>query len=252
MKHAKRSKPLRVARIALALLVALAASTAQDRRPSRRRTGEIGTGSRRRYGPVLHPQPIRSEPGAQPEQTPQAQEEKADAAPAGRRALDPDPSARPAPQPKDPAKPDDRKDGKKASKRSARRRPRCASIPWPWHRPRCCRHAGHPPATRAPGPVQINSCLGGTCTDTNWRDLQHGRRQCGRQQPGPPVHPHWQHHAMLLIRTWFSRPKIRYNPEVDVYVNVKKERDKGKPCKFKTMCSSSPAARRAWAQRLRA
>jgi hypothetical protein len=115
---------------------------------------------------VLHPQPSKSEPGAQPEQTPQAQEEKAGAAPTGR-APDPDPSARPAPQPQDPAQSQQRKDGKKADKRSARRSAPlrvdpvavAPSVPPPRPPTR--------PVTLDPGPVQINSCLGGTCTDTN-------------------------------------------------------------------------------------
>jgi hypothetical protein len=122
------------------------------------------------YGPVLHPQPIKSEPGAQLEQTPQAQEEKAGAAPAGR-VPDPDPSARPAPQPKDPAKSQERKDGKKATKRSARRSAPlrvdpvavapAAPLPLPQQLPPTR------PVTLDPGPARINSCLGGTCTDTN-------------------------------------------------------------------------------------
>jgi hypothetical protein len=170
MKHAKHSKPLRVAQIALALLVALAASTAagqasqQAAEPAKATPAPAGPS----YGPVLHPQPIKSEPGAQLEQTPQAQEEKAGAAPAGR-ALDPDPSARPAPQPKDQAKPDNRKDGRKATKRSARRSAPlrvdpvavAPSAPLPQQLPPTR------PVTLDPGPVQINSCLGGTCTDTN-------------------------------------------------------------------------------------
>ena len=64
MKQAKHSKPLRVAQIALALLVALAASTAAGQ------AAPAPTGPS--YGPVLHPQPVNAEPGAQPEQTPQA------------------------------------------------------------------------------------------------------------------------------------------------------------------------------------
>jgi type IV secretory pathway VirB10-like protein len=170
MKHPKHSKPLRVAQIALALLVALAASTAagQAGKPSAEQPKAAPVATGPSYGPVLYPQPIRSEPGAQPEQTPQAQEEKAGAAPAGR-VPDPDPSARPAPPPKDPAQSQQRKDGKKASNRSARRSaplrvdPVAAApaAPLPQQLPPTR------PVTLDPGPVQINSCLGGTCTDTN-------------------------------------------------------------------------------------
>jgi hypothetical protein len=174
MKHPKHSKPLRVAQIALALLVALAASTAagQAGKPSAEQPKAAPVATGPSYGPVLHPQPIRSEPGAQPEQTPQAQEEKAGAAPTGRASepdRDPDPSAHPAPQPKDPAKSQERKDGKKATNRSARRSAplrvdpvavaMTPTAPQPLPPTR--------PLTRDPGPVQINSCLGGTCTDTN-------------------------------------------------------------------------------------
>lgn len=171
MKHAKHSKPLRVARIALALLVALAASTAagQAGKPpaDQQKATPVPTGPS--YGPVLHPQPVKSEPGAQLEQTPQAQEEKAGAAPAAGRAPDPDPSARPAPQPQDPAKSQQRKDGKKTDKRSARRsapvRVDPVAVAMLPAAPRPSLPAR--PPTLDPGPVQINSCLGGTCTDTN-------------------------------------------------------------------------------------
>jgi hypothetical protein len=168
MKHARHSTPLRVAQIALALLVALAASTAAGQAPKQAAQPAKATPvpSGPSYGPVLHPQPVKSEPGAQPEQTPQAQEEKAGAAPAAH-SPDPDPSARPAPQPKDPAKSQQRKDGKKASNRGARRSaPQrvdpvavvpAASMPLPPTRP----------VALDPAPAQINSCLGGTCTDTN-------------------------------------------------------------------------------------
>ena len=134
MKHAKHSKPLRAAQIALALLVALAATTAAGQAPA-------GPS----YGPVLHPQPVNAAPAAQPDQTPQA------------------------PRPVDPAASQQRKDGKKIANRSARRSaplrvdpvavamtPSVPQLP--------------PPARPAPldrGPVQINSCLGGSCTDTN-------------------------------------------------------------------------------------
>jgi len=137
MKHAKHSKPLRVAQIALALLVALAASTAAGQ------AAPVPTGPS--YGPVLHPQPINAEPGARIEQIPQAS------------------------QPEDPAKSQQRNDGKKATNRSARRSAplrvspvavtMTPSAPQPLPPTRS--------AAQDPGPVQINSCLGGTCTDTN-------------------------------------------------------------------------------------
>ena len=138
MKHMKHSKPLRVALIAhmaLALLAALAATTAAGQ------AAPAPTGPS--YGPVLHPQPVKSEPGVQLDQTAQA------------------------PQQEDPAKSQQRKDGKKISNRSARRSAPlrvdavavapAAPLPLPPTRP----------AAPDPGPVQINSCLGGTCTDTN-------------------------------------------------------------------------------------
>ena len=181
MKYLKHSTPLRVAQIALALLVALAASTAAGQ-ASRQTAGHPKTGALQAeaaevtpvptgpsYGPVLHPQPIRSEPGAQPEQTPQAQEEKAGAAPSGR-ALEVDPSARPAPQPKDPSKIDNRKDGKKATNRSARRSAPLRVDPVPLAGPGPLQPLASPPTQPVslnPGPAQINSCLGGSCTDTN-------------------------------------------------------------------------------------
>lgn len=170
MKHAKHSKPLRVAQIALALLVALAASTAAGQATKQAapqsKAAPAPTGPS--YGPVLHPQPVRSEPGAQPEQTPQAQEEKA-GAPSTGRSLDTDPSARPAPQPQDPAKSQQRKDGKKASNRSARRSAPLRVDPVAVDMTPATPQPLPPtrPAAPDPGPVQINSCLGGTCTDTN-------------------------------------------------------------------------------------
>jgi len=137
MKLATHSKPLRVARIALALLVALAASTAAGQAPPSPAVPS--------YGPVLHPQPVTSEPGARPEPTPQA------------------------PQPQDAASSQQRKDGKQASKRNARRAAplrvdpvgvvMAPSAPQPLPPTR--------PATPDRGPVQINSCLGGACTDVN-------------------------------------------------------------------------------------
>ncbi|MFC5480637.1 hypothetical protein [Massilia suwonensis] len=178
MKHAKHSKPLRAAQIALVLLAALAAASLAG--PAAAQTsGQTGAQSRPAqvtpapagpsYGPVLHPQPLKSEPGAQPERTPQAQEEKSGAAPPGS-ATEVDPSARPAPQPKDPAKTDGRKDTKKNARRSARRSspqrvdvvpqaaasgPSLAPLPPPQ------------PVALKPGPAQITTCNGGTCTDTS-------------------------------------------------------------------------------------
>ncbi len=94
---------------------------------------------------MLHPQPVNAEPGAQPEQTPQA------------------------PRPQDPANSQQRKDGKQVGKRSARRSAplrvdpvavaTAPAAPQPLLPTR--------PAALDRGPVQINSCLGGTCTDTN-------------------------------------------------------------------------------------
>ena len=199
MRHAKHSTPLRVAQIALALLAALVASSAagqagvqqsqQTQQPTQEQIQQMqqqGTrtptagqhrGQQERapaaagpsYGPVLHPQATKSEPGAQPEQTPQAQEEKAGAPPQNRHQ-EVDPSARPAPQPVDPAK----LDAKKPSKKQAARKPRRSAL----HRiatvpevapSRPLPMAAPLPAQALPtnaGPVQINSCLGGTCTDT--------------------------------------------------------------------------------------
>jgi len=181
MKHAKHSKPLRLARIALALLAILAASTVAGQ--AAQTTGQPRAGAAPAgkvtpvpagptYGPVLHPQPLKSEPGAQPEQSPQAQEEKAGAIGANGaagRALEVDPSARPAPQQKDPAKTDTRKEQKKNAHRSARRSnpQRVDAVPPASSDP--ARLAPPPPVqpvSIVPGPAQINSCIGGTCTDT--------------------------------------------------------------------------------------
>jgi hypothetical protein len=175
MKHAKHSKPLRAVQIALAVLAVLVASTAGGQA-----SAQTGAGASQgmpvtpapagpSYGPVLHPQPLKSEPGAQPEQTPQAQEEKAGAAPPGR-APEVDPSARPAPQPKDPAKADPRKDQKKAANRSARRSsPQRIDIvpPASANGPLLAPSAPPQPVALRPGPAQINSCPGGTCIDTS-------------------------------------------------------------------------------------
>jgi hypothetical protein len=188
MKHATHSKPLRAVRIALVLLAVLAASTAARQAPAQgaaqapgqSQAGQVRTtpshGARvtpvpagPSYGPVLHPQPLTSEPGAQPGQTPQAQEEKAGAAPpAG--AAEVDPSARPVPRAKDPATTATRKEPGQGAKRAARLSPAQAvdivppAAPGPFQP-----LAAPPPAQPAaivPGPAQINSCPGGTCIDT--------------------------------------------------------------------------------------
>lgn len=180
MKHAKHSRPHRAVQIAVALLVALAASTAaqgaqagqaqtqaeRDRPAEAQRTPAPAGLS---YGPVLHPQPIKSEPGAQPEQSPQTQEEKAAASPAAR-PLEPDPSARPAPQAKESAKSDKSREQKKGGNRTARRSaPRQVDVVpvVVLGDPRLAPPPPAQPAPLVPGPVQINSCLGGVCTDTN-------------------------------------------------------------------------------------
>jgi hypothetical protein len=189
MKHAKHSKPVRAAQIALALLAALIASSAagqagakqgtqQDLRPPATSqpatqppasTSRVPAATGPSYGPVLHPQTTRSEPGAQPEQTPQAQEEKAGAPPQNRHQ-EVDPSARPAPQQQDPAKADTKKQPKKQAARKPRRsvEQRIATVPEVDPSPPLPL-APPPPAQPLPvvtGPVQINSCLGGTCSDT--------------------------------------------------------------------------------------
>ena len=178
MKQAKHSRQLRAVQIALALLVALAASTAARQASAQAGQSQPQAGQYRpaeaqrapspaspSYGPVLQPQPITSEPGAQPEQTPQAQEEKAGANPAGRQ-LEVDPSARPAPQPKDPARADKRKEQKKGANRAARHSaPQHVDIVAA-PAPAAPRLAPALPTAIVPGPAQINSCLGGVCTDT--------------------------------------------------------------------------------------
>lgn len=179
MKHAKHSKPLRIARIALVLLAVLAASTvAGQPRAGAAPAGQVtpvpaGPGYGPTYGPVLHPQPLKSEPGAEPERSPQAQEEKSGATRANgaaNRALEADPSARPAPQQKDPAETDSRKERKKGVHRSARRSSpqRVDVVPPASSDP--ARLAPPPPlqpVSIVPGPAQINGCIGGTCTDTS-------------------------------------------------------------------------------------
>jgi hypothetical protein len=184
MKHAKHSKPLRAARIALVILAILAAGTAAGQTTGQSAAGQPRTPPPRAaqvtpappgpsYGPVLHPQPLKSEPGAQPEQTPQAQEEKAGATPPGH-ALEADPSARPAPQTKDPAKDpaktDKGKEQKKGVKRSARLSPAQRVDIVPPAAPGPFQPLAAPPPAQpvavVPGPAQINSCTGGICRDT--------------------------------------------------------------------------------------
>jgi hypothetical protein len=184
MKHTKHSKPLRAAQIALVLLAMLAASTAAAQTPAQT-AAQSAAGQPRTpppraaqvtpappgpsYGPVLHPQPLKSEPGAQPEQTPQAQEEKAGAVPPGH-ALDADPSARPAPQTKDPAKTDKGKEHKKGARRSARLSAAQRVDIVPPAAPGPFQPLAAPPPVQPvalmPGPARINSCTGGICRDT--------------------------------------------------------------------------------------
>lgn len=166
MKHAKHSKPLRAARIALALLAALAASTAAGQaQPGKGAPASAGPA----YGPVLHGQPATPEPGARRhEPTPQAQEEQAGAHPAGG-APDIDPSARPAPQPQQPAARAPGKEQGKDARRSARRSPPqrveavAVAMPGP---PLLAAPPPPQPMPLRPGPARIDNCPGGVCTDT--------------------------------------------------------------------------------------
>jgi len=190
MKHAthlKHSKPFRATQIALALIVALAAAAAAQpvhaQTPSQpqAQAGQAGQAQRQptpatgpSYGPVLHPQTTRSEPGAQPEQTPQAQEEKAGGMPQPQPHKEPDPSARPAPQQQDPAKTNG-KEPKKQANAAPRRpvqqgiarvppvQPDTVTTPIP--------SPGQPPAPQ-PTSARLNSCLGNTCTDSGGTTYQ--------------------------------------------------------------------------------
>ena len=184
MKPVKHSKPYRATQIALALIVALAAAAAaqsshaqmQTQSQAQPQAGQASQAPRQpapaagpSYGPVLHPQTTRSEPGAQPEQTPQAQEEKAGGMPQPQPHKEPDPSARPAPQQNDPAKTDST--GAKKQSNAAPRRPVQQSIarmpqgqPNPVVTPPVPTVAA--PVVPRPGSAQLNSCLGNTCTDT--------------------------------------------------------------------------------------
>lgn len=197
MKRAKHSKPYRVAQIALALVVALVAAAAahsaqpQSSQPQSSQTQPAPaqpsqapphltptpapTGPS--YGPVLHPQPTKSEPGAQPEQSPQAQEEKAGGMPLQPRHQEVDPSARPAPQQKDPAKTDGKQDKKKQAAITPRRsaQQQVARVPEVQPAPGVPMAAPPvaQPAAPRPGPEQVN-CLGNTCSDAAGTRYQTG------------------------------------------------------------------------------
>jgi len=196
MKHAKHSKPYRAAQIALALLVALAAAAAAQSgqaqpQPASQAPRQPAPATGPSYGPVLHPQTTRSEPGAQPEQTPQAQEEKAGAMPQSPRYEEADPSARPAPQQQDPAKTDTGNKNRQPNKQSNAlpRRP----VPQGIVRvPPVQPDATLPPAltnpaqaaTPRPGAAQLNSCLGNTCTDTGGTTYQNNVGNAGVSSEG--------------------------------------------------------------------
>lgn len=188
MKPVKHSKPYRATRIALALVAALAAAAAAQSSHAQAPApaGQASQAPRQpapatgpSYGPVLHPQTTKSEPGAQPEQTPQAQEEKAGGMPQPQPHKEPDPSARPVPQQNDPAKTNGT--GAKKQTSAAPRRSAQSSI--------ARMPAGQPnpapntvvtppvptvgaPAVPRPGSAQLNSCLGNTCTDTGGTTYQ--------------------------------------------------------------------------------
>lgn len=192
MKRAKHSKPYRAAQIALALVAALAAAAAAHAaqpqspqpQPAQAQSSQAQphltptpapTGPS--YGPVLHPQAPKSEPGAQPEQTPQAQEEKAGGMPLQPRHQEVDPSARPAPQQKEPAKTDRRQDPKKQARAAPRRsvQQQVARVPEVEPSPGVPMAAppvAQPVAVR-PGPEQVN-CLGNTCNDAAGTRYQTG------------------------------------------------------------------------------
>jgi hypothetical protein len=245
MKHAKHSKPApRRPDSAGPLAALVASSAARHRRPGRRGKSACGSHqpaesrphpSRRSpatgpsYGPVLHPQPPNPNPAPSPNR-PRRPRKKRPARAAGRRAGPRSVGAPGAPAERSGQgghqKGRRRKGGNRSARRSAPQR--VATVP---RRSEPAAAAGRlPPAQPLPvvaGPVQINSCLGGTCSDTGGRHLQHRRRQRGREQPGAPVHPHRQHDAMLLSSAetargrwfafafkaiWFFPPKVRYNP----------------------------------------
>ena len=188
MKHAKHSKPFQAARIALVLVAALAAAAAaqstqaqpvqpqgSQAQPPQLTPTPAPTGPS--YGPVLHPQATKSEPGAQPEQTPQAQEEKAGGMPQQPRHQEVDPSARPAPQQKDPAK----TDGKAGTRKQAQAAPRrsvqqqVARVPEVQASPGVPMAAPPPaqPQALRPGPEQVH-CLGNSCNDAAGARYQTG------------------------------------------------------------------------------
>lgn len=194
MKHAKHSKPYQATRIVLALVVALAAAAAA--RPARAQPAQpqstqaqpsppspppqltptpAPTGPA--YGPVLHGPATKSEPGAQPEQTPQAQEEKAGGMPQQPRHQEVDPSARPAPQQQDPAKGKAGQQPKKQARVAPRRsvQQQIARVPEVQPSPGVPMAAPPPaqPAAGRPGPAQVN-CIGNTCTDPAGTSYQTG------------------------------------------------------------------------------
>lgn len=192
---------VRAAKIALALLAVLVAGSA-----SGQGAAQTGTAAQTApasstpalplpppgpsYGPVLHPQTTRSEPGAQPDQSPQAQEEKAGVS-AVPRHQEVDPSARPAPQQKDPAKAGNGKAGQKDNRKQARRRavqgqaetvaPVSSTPPAPPVPP-----APPPlqPVSLVPGPARINSCQNGICTDTEGAVYNTGGGNAGVSSAG--------------------------------------------------------------------
>ena len=188
MKRAKHSKPYRAAQIALALVVALAAAAAAH--AAQPQSGQSPSGQPQsvqpqssqsppqltpvpaatgpRYGPELHPQAPRSEPGAQPEQTPQAQEEKAGGMPQQQRHQEVDPSARPVPQQKDPAKTNGKQDPNKQARAAPRRAVQANVARVPAVQPSPGVPMAAPPSAQLaalrPGPAQVN-CIGNTCND---------------------------------------------------------------------------------------
>lgn len=193
-QQTKHAAHVRAAKIALALLAVLVAGSAAGQGGATQQTAQQGTsgGSAQAgnagaaqppagtpvpqgpsYGPVLHPQTTKSEPGAQPEQTPQAQEEKARAAGATvlPRHQEVDPSARPAPQQKDPARARDAKAGRKDARKQTRRAVQGRVDPVPQVEPGPPQAPPPPPpgqpVSAMPAPAQLNGCMGGTCTDTN-------------------------------------------------------------------------------------
>ena len=124
------------------------------------------------YGPVLGRQPVPAAPAPAGDARPQAQEERAGQAPAGK-YNEVDPSARPAPQAVQPQqgqqsqkpKPPDKK-GKQAVRRSVEQRiestPRIAAPPPP-PAPRVQVQVA--PRPSGPSSSQVIGCVGSHCTD---------------------------------------------------------------------------------------